>query len=130
MPLGFFARLFSGSSAKIEAVPAPERNPEHAVLVHLVLSDDELGTEEEREAIYLLSDRLEEAIERHQAGEFDGNEFGGGGCVLFMYGPDADALFSSIEPIIRLSPLTRDGYAIKRYGEVDDENAREVRVDL
>lgn len=130
MPLGFFARLFSGSAEKTEAAPAPKRKPEQAVLLHLILSDDEFGTEDEREAIYLLSDRLEDAIERHQAGEFDGNEFGGGGCVLFMYGPDADALFSAIEPIVRLSPLTRDGHAIKRYGDADDDNAREVRVDL
>ncbi|MCA9101835.1 MAG: hypothetical protein R3C10_01485 [Pirellulales bacterium] len=103
---------------------------EHAVLVYFKLSDDEFGTTLEREQIQELSDRLAEAIEGNVAGEFDGDEFGEGHCTLFMYGPDADVLFEVIEPILSDSPLRCGGYAIKRYGEASDENARETRVDL
>ena len=103
---------------------------EHAVLAYLKLSDAEFGTADERDSIHALSDRLEEAISDAGAGEFDGDEFGDGQCILFMYGPDADAIFSAIERILRESPHSRGGYVIKRYGEATDPTAKEVRVDL
>ncbi len=103
---------------------------EQAVLVYFNLSDMGFGTEEEREAIRELSDRIEQEVEREGVGEFDGDEFGGGQCTLFMYGPDADALFAAIEQILRESPLTRGAHVIKRYGEVLDPGAKKVRVDL
>ena len=62
------------------------------------------------------------------AGEFDGHEFGDGSCTLFMYGPDADALFAAVEPILRASPLADGAYAVKRYGDVGEVNVREVPV--
>lgn len=103
---------------------------EHAVLVYLNLSDERFGTSDEREKIHDLSDRLEQAIESRNAGEFDGDEFGDGQCTLFMYGPDADVLFAAIEPVLRDSPLAAGGYAIKRFGEASDAHATEVRVDF
>ncbi len=48
---------------------------EHAVIAHLKLSDEGLGTGDEVEAIHDLSDQLTEAIEENEAGEFDGDEF-------------------------------------------------------
>jgi hypothetical protein len=103
---------------------------EHAVLVHLKLSNEASGTQKEAEAIHALSDRLEARILEAGAGEFDGDEFGQGECTLYMYGPDADALFRAIEPELRASPLTRRGSVTKRYGAADDPAAREVRVSL
>jgi hypothetical protein len=101
---------------------------EHAVIAHLKLSDEEFGSSEEAEDIHELSDRLAEAIEENHVGEFDGDEFGEGECVLYMYGPDADALFSAIEPVLRLSPLTKGARVIKRYGEASDRDAKEVSI--
>lgn len=101
---------------------------DHAVIAHLRLSDRSFGSETERAALYLLEDRLAAAIERASAGEFDGNEFGGGECTLYMYGPDADALYNAIVPVLQMNPLARGGYAVKRYGDARDPNAREVRV--
>ena len=63
-------------------------------------------------------------------GEFDEDDFGKGESILYMYGPDADKLFDVIQPLLQRSPLTKGGYAIKRYGEAEDEDAREVRVDF
>jgi hypothetical protein len=57
---------------------------EHAVLAHLQLADANMGSDREVEDIYALSGPLTEAIEEHGVGEFDGDEFGGGECVLFM----------------------------------------------
>jgi hypothetical protein len=103
---------------------------EHAVIVHLRLDDDRFGSDEKRESINKLQDELADSIEQVGGGEYDGDEFGEGECVLFMYGPDADILFETIEPILRRSPDAKGGFAIKRYGEASDRNAREVKVTL
>jgi hypothetical protein len=101
---------------------------EQAVIAHLRLKEGPFGSPKEREAVRDLEKRLERAIQADAAGEFDGDEFGNNKCVLFMYGPDADRLFKIIEPILKSVPLTLGGYAIKRYGEAHDSDAREVRV--
>jgi hypothetical protein len=100
---------------------------EQAVLVYLKLSGEGFGAPVERDRIFALEEELDAAIENAGAGEFDGNEFGGGECILFMYGPSADRLFQAVEPVLRASPSSRGGYAVKRYGE---PGAREVRVEL
>jgi len=104
--------------------------PEHAVLVHLKLSDAALGTAPEREAIHDLEHRLEAAIATARVGELDGDEFGEGECTLFMYGPDADSLFAAIEQELRISPLSAGGWVIKRYGPASDPASAEVRLEL
>jgi len=104
-------------------------SPEHAVLITYALSGDGFGAEGEREAIYALEYRLVEAIEAADAGEFDGNEFGGGKVVLYAYGPDASRLFTAMEPQLRAFPA-RPAHAVLRFGEADDPAAVERRVDL
>jgi len=104
--------------------------PQHAVLAHLKLADSHLGSEADVQACQALETRLESDIHRAGVGELDGNEIGGGECVLFMYGPDADRLFQAIEPALRSSPFARGGWVLKRYGNPDDPAARELRVDL
>jgi hypothetical protein len=94
------------------------------------MSDDNFGDEAEREAIFALEDRLVDAIEGPGLGEFDGNEFGGGECTLYMYGNDADRIFNAVAPILRSSPFARGGYALKRFGEAADPLAMEVKVPL
>lgn len=105
---------------------------EHAVIVHLKLDDDGFGSGEKRESINDLQDELADAIDEAEADEYDGDEFGEGEGegVLFMYGPDADVLFGSIEQILKKSSHAKGGFAIKRYGEASDQKAREVKVRL
>jgi hypothetical protein len=79
--------------------------------------------------VYDVEDQLIEAIEKAGVGEFDGNLMGPGEIVLYAYGPDADALFEVMGPILRAVPA-QEAYAIKRYGTPDDPGAREVRVEL
>jgi hypothetical protein len=106
------------------------KSPEHAVLVYIKLSDANMGSEKERNDCHALEDRMERSIKTKQAGEFDGDEFGEGFCTLFMYGPDADALFNAVESDLRAAPLLAGSYAIKRYGPATDPTARETRVVL
>ncbi|MBZ9671803.1 hypothetical protein FJW08_22760 [Mesorhizobium sp. B3-2-1] len=101
---------------------------EQAVIVYLLLSDGQFGTPQERETIIALEQRLEQAVGNASAGEFDGDEFGGGKCVLYMYGPDAERLFAVIEPVLKSSPAATGGYAIKRFGKAANPNAKEARV--
>jgi hypothetical protein len=121
--------LFCGACTSTKNEQKKTRpNMEHAVIVHLRLSDNKFGTPADRAAMHALRDAIAAAIDKAGAGEFDGDEFGGGECVLFMYGPDVDALFVCIEPVLKSSPTAAGGYAIKRYGEASDPRAREVKV--
>jgi hypothetical protein len=106
-----------------------EGHSEHAVIVYLRLRES-FGSCEERDAISALEGALEQVIESASVGEFDGSEFGGGQCVLYMYGPDADQLFATVERVLRTSYVTKGGYAIKRYGDVEALSAVESKVNL
>jgi hypothetical protein len=101
---------------------------EQAVIVHLKLYDSAFGSPEEREPIYTLEEQLDRAIQANAAGEFDGDEFGEGECVLFMYGEDANRIFRIIEPILKACPAAKDGYAIIQFGEARDPSTTETRV--
>ncbi len=92
----------------------------HAVLVHLASLDDTTG-------LFELEDQLIEAIDQASAGEFDGNEVGPEGATLYMYGPDADQLWSAVEPVLQRTDLGEGAFAVRRYGE---PGVREERVDL
>ena len=94
---------------------------EQAVIATFV-SDDEWD-------VYEVEDQLIEAIGKAGVGEFDGNLMGPGEVVLYAYGPDADALFEVMEPILR-AVAAREAYAVKQYGPPDDPNTRELRVEL
>jgi hypothetical protein len=106
-----------------------ESAPEHAVIIHFSLSDENHGTVEEREAIFALEDRLAALIESQGLGEHDGNEFGGGEATIYCYGHDAGRLFAGIESELRAFPA-RPAYAHLRYGDVGNPDAREQRIDL
>ena len=99
--------IFSSLSCEDRAaVGEPKSNQmnqqgEHAVIVYLKLSGDAFGTPSEGEAIYELEDKLEEEIEQHSVGEYDGHGFGEGYAEIFMYGPDADKLYDAIIETIK-----------------------------
>jgi hypothetical protein len=103
---------------------------EHAVIAHLRLSESGFGTAEERQRLAKLEERLERSIKKARAGEFDGNEFGGGECVWYMYGPDAEALFRAVEEIIREAATQPGSFVVKRRGAADDPNAKEEKIPL
>ena len=120
--MGIFKNIFAKPEAKL-------KEPEHAFIVTLILSDDQYGTEDERDRIHQFSDQLEAAIESAGAGEFDGDEFGAGTCTLYMYGPNADALFAAVDPLFKQSPLVKGARGVRRYGEASDQDAKEETVD-
>jgi hypothetical protein len=109
---------------------APKPNAvEHALITHLPLKGGFYGSRRERRAIHRLEKRLERTV-LAVGGEHDGDEFGGGEAVLYTYGPNADALLAALRQSLGSYQPLPGAYAIKRYGEVSDPNAREERVPL
>ncbi|MFJ8996392.1 hypothetical protein ACIRQH_39080 [Streptomyces sp. NPDC102279] len=93
------------------------------------LTGDGFGEPGERAAVRAAQSLMSEAIEGAGVGEFDGNEFGGGEVALFAYGPDADALFAVMEPVLRDLPL-RPAHVVLRYGSASEPSAGERLVEL
>jgi len=102
---------------------------EHVVIAHYRLAEAGLGDPSQREAVRQAQSLLTEAIEQADVGEFDGNEYGGGKVALYAYGPNADALYTAMAPILHDLPF-RPAHVVLRYGSVDDPSAAEHRVDL
>jgi hypothetical protein len=100
---------------------------EQAVIATFTLADGEWGDPDEFDALFELEAALTRAIEENGVGEFDGYGRGMGACNFFMYGPDADALFAAVLPLIRVFPARPGSSVVKRYGE---PGAPEVRVHL
>ncbi len=90
---------------------------EQAAVICLKLSDDEIGSSQEREAISVLRDRLIRALQQREAGEFDTLEFGEGFGTLSFNGPNADRLAEVILPLLRTYAARSGSYLLRRYGE-------------
>lgn len=99
---------------------------EQAVIVSVYL-DSEFGTNEEQEAISSLSTHAESLITNTDVGEYDGNDFGNSICTLYFYGESAEALFITIQPVLKefsIKPIK----VLLRYGDVTDKQALEKEV--
>ena len=73
-----------------------------------------------------LEDRLIAAIDAAEVGEFDGNEVAVDGShgFLYMYGPDADALFATVKPILESAEFMKGARVKVRYGPAAKETPR------
>jgi hypothetical protein len=98
---------------------------EKAVIVHSALPSVD-NTELFRQ-LEALEDQLHAAITSAGVGEFDGNEIGQGELTLYMYGPDAEKLFTAVAPVLRRAKLTQAGVASVRLGPPGSA-AREVKL--
>jgi len=104
-----------------------DQQTEQAVIAYLKLSDNDLGQPDERDSVHALGEQLERLIKEQQAGEYDGDEFGGGYAKLYMYGPDANKLFAAVIDAIKKHSFRRGSYVIRRFGK---PGAKEERIDL
>ena len=70
---------------------------QHAALVRIPLSDDDLGTEADDALVDCVELAVRTALEREpRAGHWDGHEFGGGWAVICCYGHDPIALIDRV----------------------------------
>jgi hypothetical protein len=90
--------------------------PQESVIVYLdgVNLPDEVYKEWD---LTTLVTPLADAVEFSHVGVFDGSETGPEVTTLYMYGPDADLIFTTIEPILREYPLCKGASVVLRKGE-------------
>lgn len=93
--------------------------PEQDLLVVLKLSNRLMGTAQERMAIEEFADQLEAVVTEAGVGEYDGDELGGGECILFFCGPDIDRLVGVLHPLLKRSPLCRGGHLVRMVADAD-----------
>ena len=116
------------SNGTAESSLGARKLSEQALLVKIKLSDSQFGEEQERASIHKLGNELEKEISAQVGiGDYDGDEFGGGLCTLFMYGPSAEKLFDVTIPILLKFQAPHGSFVIKRYGGV---GAKEERIPL
>lgn len=74
---------------------------------------------------------MEQSIAQAGTGEYDGNEVATDGSdgYLYMYGPDADALFSTVRPLLEAVDFMQGARVKLRYGPPED-GVKEVEVKL
>lgn len=102
---------------------------EHAVIARYRLAEEGFGGHSQRAAIRQAQELLISLIDRAGVGEFDGNEFGNGAVALYAYGPDADALYGVMAPVLR-DLAFRPAHVVLRYGSAADTSVSERRIDL
>ncbi|MCJ7625490.1 MAG: hypothetical protein MUO76_18505, partial [Anaerolineaceae bacterium] len=88
----------------------------HAVLVYFKYGSADLSL------LFALEERLRKIIDTAGVGEFDGNEIAtdGSDAVLYMYGPDADALFDAVRPALDAADFMKGALVVLRYGPPQD----------
>lgn len=122
--MGLFDRLF-GRNAPEDTATAGNRAPRHAVVVEFEYGSTDLSR------LFALERRLEEALAAAGAGELDGNAIAADGSdgSLYMYGPDADALFAAVRPVLEATDFTSRARVTLQYGP-PGQGARTVNVVL
>ena len=103
----------------------PEPRLEQAVIVHFNYGSTDLTQ------LFELEGKLAQALSAAGVGEYDGNEISADGSddTLYMYGPDADRLFQTVEPLLKTTAFMKGAKVIVRYGPpADGVREREVTI--
>jgi hypothetical protein len=89
---------------------------EHAVIARFEYAAESL------DPLFALETQLEDAITAGDVGEFDGNEIAVdlSDGSLYMYGPDAEALFAVVRPILQTADCLRNTRVTLRFGPPED----------
>jgi len=85
------------------------------------------GLESTKE-LFDLEDLLESAIESAGVGDFDGDEIAAdlSDGYLYMYGPDADVVYSVVEPILKSISFMKSAQVTLVYGELGKDVPRKI----
>lgn len=123
-----FRRRKSAQSRETDERDAP--SSDQAVIVSLRLSDGSFGADDERQRVLLLEDQIIEAVDRAGVGAVDGHGFGDGVAELFVYGPDAEALFTAVESLVRAFNPATGSNVLLMYSSSSDDDAQSRSVAL
>lgn len=92
-----------------------DKASKHLVLITINLEN--LEYHKVSEDIFSLEQVLGKLLKASSCGYVDGNDYGFGNCVIYLYGPNADSLFSCIAPALKASKFFSRMSVTKRYGE-------------
>jgi len=105
--MGFFSKLIDRK---------PPASSQEAVLIHFEFGFKSNGDRFGFDDMVNLEDTLIAVVERHQVGEVDGHEIGSSDGTIFLYGPDADLMLETIEPVLLTHPLCAGARVALRKG--------------
>jgi hypothetical protein len=118
-----FLTLLAMHIPMIASAAGSSAGPEQAIIIHFLYGSTDFSK------LYALEDRLEETVARTRTGSLDGHEIAKDGRdgYLYLYGPDADALFNAIKSTLAETPFLKGAEVTKRYGQ-PDKKTRETRL--
>jgi hypothetical protein len=104
--MGLLSKLFGSRDA------AKNGPSQHEVEVHFEYGSTNF------QHVYSLGDKLRLAIVEAKVGEYDGHALPADGSEgrYFVYGPDAEAIFKVIAPVLKASPLMRGATITLHFG--------------
>ena len=60
---------------------------------------------------------MHDALVARHLGDVQGNEFGGGECVMLLRGREAEQMWQAMATVVSHDPLARGGYAELRMAD-------------
>jgi hypothetical protein len=104
--VGMLSKLFRPTKREQQSPP------EHAVIIQFSYGSKNL------QHVFALEDQLRNAICDAGVGEYDGHEVAvdGSDGFFYMYGPDAEALFRVISPMLAAPRFMRGAQVTLRFG--------------
>jgi hypothetical protein len=104
--MGLFSKLFGSGNAAKNGSSAQE------VEVHFEYGSTNF------QYVYALGDQIQLAILEAKVGEYDGHAIPADGSEgrYFVYGPDAEAIFKVIAPVLAASPFMNGATVTLHYG--------------
>ena len=104
--MGLLSRLFGSKNS------GKNGSSEQEVEVHFAYGSTNF------QHVYALGDQLQNAIVEAKVGEYDGHAIPADGSEgrYFIYGPDAEAIYKVIAPVLEASPLMRGATITLHYG--------------
>ena len=105
---------------------APPTQPEQAVIVHFLYGKPDW------KPFFAFEEKLEAAVNSSGFGEYDGNELANDGSdgFLYLYGPDAERLFTFVRPFLERNALLKSVEVTIRLGTADEPNVKQRVVKL
>jgi len=104
--MGLLSKLFGSKNSEKDGPPMQE------VEIHFAYGSTNF------QHVYSFGDELQQAIAEAKVGEYDGHALPADGSEgrYFVFGPDAEAVYKTIAPLLAASPLMRGATVTLIYG--------------
>ena len=118
--MGIFDKLFGQKKNGIDS-----NNSEHAVIIDFLYGLKDL------EPLHKLENQLRTLINENSLGEYDGHDIATdySDGILYMYGPNAELIFKSVQPVLEKAEFMKGANVKMRFGPPED-GVKEIEVKL